>query len=115
MADEPGLHQVYLDEIELTRIDLGYRVGIECPECFLLSHAIAVGVLPVLVRDEMFMLGSISFLECLHNYTCPHLADRCALLLEQLESGGTVDVDTLFGLIIDDHIHDAHGSEEDEQ
>lgn len=92
-----------IGSVDLTIIDLGPTVAVGCPECDLMSRRVGVGVLPVFINDEMYMYGSISYMECEHNFTCPHLAERCGVLLENLESGGTIPVELLYGLVLDDH------------
>lgn len=103
MAEEQHLPQALAGEVEGLVLPFGPFLGVYCPECNEPSCSIAIAVLPVAIGDEMFMYGSITFMTCQHNFTCPHIAERCGMLLEAMESEYPIVVDLLSGLIIDDH------------
>lgn len=92
-------------EVDAPVLDLGYHMAVDCPvqECQLPNHRLAVAIVPIIHENEPLLFGSLTYLDCGHNFTCQHLVTRCATLLEEMESGAPLTPELIADLVVAEH------------
>lgn len=73
-----------------------------CSTCGTLNDTVDIGTNPQFAGEELLMFGAVHFPACHHLVYCPHLARRCATILEHLEEDALMPED-FCGLVLADH------------